>query len=127
MVSDPEGLTPLKRPIPADRHPVAVAPVGVVVPERTMLGAAVVPERHRARLPAEAHLELRRLDMAEQRLQEAVALVLGEADDAHREETVDEQHLLARDGMRAHHRVLGARIDLAAVVVAVAAAVELLA
>src|SRR5262249_25900505 len=91
---------PLIRPVAADRDAVAVAPVRVIVPQRMMLGAAVVPERDRVRLPAKAHAELRRLDVAKQHGEDRIALVAAHADDAGGEEAVHEQAFAAGDRMQ---------------------------
>ena len=42
--------------------------------------------------------------------QDAIALVTRDAEDASGEPFVDVKRLLAGDGVRAHHRMLGARI-----------------
>src|SRR5262245_20064224 len=102
----------------------AVAPVRVIVPQRMMLSAAVIPERDRVRLPAEARAELGRLDVAEQHGEDRIAFVAAHAENAGGEEAIHEQAFPARDRMRAHHRVLGARIFFAAVVNIITAAIE---
>ncbi|TMJ63050.1 MAG: glycogen synthase GlgA [Alphaproteobacteria bacterium] len=53
-----------ERAVALDRDPIAVAALREIVPHRVVLGAAIVPERHRAGLPAEAALEFRRLAMS---------------------------------------------------------------
>src|SRR5262245_8130776 len=103
------------RPVAADRDAVAEASVGVVVPHRAVLGAAVVPEGDRVGLPLEAHRELGRLDVAPEHLQDRIALAFAEADNAGREHPIYEQDLPARDRVGAHDRVLGTRIRLAGI------------
>jgi len=46
-----------ERFVAGDRYPVAIAALRIVVPQRKMLCAAVVPERQRICLPPEAALE----------------------------------------------------------------------
>src|SRR5262249_8045254 len=61
-----ESPTGSKRPVALDRHATARARLRVVVPQRLMLDAAVVPEGHRMRLPAEPALEfLARRELAQ--------------------------------------------------------------
>ena len=116
----------LKRAIALDGHAVAVTYVRVIVERRAVHGAAVVPEGDGVLLPAEAALELGRLAVANQHLQERVALVLSQAFDALGEAAIDEQALSARHRMRAHDGmdgfgeflvgaiVLAARVDMRA-------------
>ena len=80
-------------PFALHRDAVALAPVRPVVPHRPVLGAAVVPERHRVRLPAEAALEQRVLHVLVEPGQDAVALVARDAEDAGGEAAVDVQRL----------------------------------
>ena len=86
-----------------------VAAVRPVVEHGLVLAAAVVPERHRVLLPLEAAVKLRRLDMAEQHLEQRVAFVALELSDLRREAAVDEQQLALGHRMGADHRVLGLR------------------
>src|SRR6185436_6924088 len=92
---------------------------------RMMLGGAVVPEGDRVRPPREAALELRRLAMAVQHLQQSVALVPAQADDVRREVAVDIERLAAGHRMSAHHRVLVAREATLLGLLAEAAAIDL--
>src|SRR5215470_4986051 len=78
-------------PIAFDRHPTAGSRLRVVVPQRLMLEAAVVPEGDRMRLPAEPALEF-----------------LPGAEFA-----VDIECFALGHWMRAHDRVRCPRIDLA--------------
>src|SRR5262245_48724128 len=69
----------LIRLVAADRDAMAVALVGVVVPERVVLGAAVVPERNRVGLPLEAHAQLGRFDVPIEHFEDRVAFALVQA------------------------------------------------
>ncbi len=106
----------IERLVAADRHPMAVTAVWVIVEHRVMLGAAVVPERHRVRLPLEAALEFRRLDVAVEHFQQRIALVAAELGDAQGEATVDVEPLLSGHRMGADDRMLGiGKLDVVAV------------
>src|SRR5215831_17477687 len=59
---DDDGSGAVEGLIPSDRHAMSVPTLRKVVPHGVMLDAAVVPEGDGALLPAEAALELRRLD-----------------------------------------------------------------
>src|SRR5262245_26483851 len=124
---DAEVSGPEERLVAPDRHAVTVAPRRVIVPHRVMLDAAVVPEGDRARLPAEAAVELRRLHVAEQHLEHRLALRARELDDPRGESPIHEQRASPRDGMRADHGMLRPRKHLALVLDPVAAAVHVLA
>lgn len=56
-----------------DLDAVAAANIGVVVENRPMLGATVIPERDRIPAPAEAALKFRRFDVVKQKLQQVLA------------------------------------------------------
>src|SRR3546814_7382121 len=73
--------------------------------DRIVLGAAVVPERHRALLPAEAAGELRLHLVAEQEFQDRRALLLGHALEMRGVGEVHVERLAARLGVGAHRRV----------------------
>jgi Phosphatidylserine decarboxylase len=47
------------RPVALDRHTAAGTDLGVIIPQRHVLNAAIVPERDRVRPPAKPHLEFR--------------------------------------------------------------------
>src|SRR5271156_1854645 len=64
-----------ERFVAGDRYPVAIAALRIVVPQRKMLCAAVVPERQRICLPPEAALEFGFLEVPEQHLQDGVAFL----------------------------------------------------
>jgi AcrB/AcrD/AcrF family len=49
----------LDRPVALDRHTAAGTDLGVVIPQRHVLNAAIVPERDGVGAPAKPHLEFR--------------------------------------------------------------------
>src|SRR5688572_24197331 len=104
-----------------------VALVGVIVPNRTVLHASVVPECDRIGPPLEAHTEFRRLDVPIEHVEDCSALVLLETNNSCREEAVDEETLLPRDRVRPEYGVLGARVDLAAIVGHIPSTIDMLA
>src|SRR5256714_12794299 len=105
------GMTsPLHRPLALYRHAIARARVRPVVPHRAMLRAAIVPERDRVLAPAEAALEQRVLAVLIEIRENRVALVARNADDVRGEAAIDVERLAVRHRMRAHHRMLRARI-----------------
>src|SRR5215471_4602263 len=67
----------LARPVAGEGDAVHDAALALVVVDRVMLGAAIVPERDRADLPAEAAGEFRTLVVREQILQQRCALLFG--------------------------------------------------
>src|SRR5262249_3054387 len=123
----PCSLFPIPHPyslsvgnIPDDRRALHLAHAGPVVLDRVVLRAAVVPERKAVLAPAEAHLVFRNLRLADQVVEE-VARARREIEpathvlrrvivDEVRRVRVDEQDLLSRLGMRAHHRMLDLRM-----------------
>src|SRR5262249_23357228 len=113
--------------VTANGYAMTVALVGVVVPNRTVLHAAVIPKCDRVRPPLEAYAEFRRFDVPIEHLEQGGALVRSETDNPRREETVDEQALLAGDRVRAKNRMFGARIGLAAIIGPVASTINMLA
>src|ERR1043166_96330 len=54
---EPGFVTGSERPVALDRDPTAGARLRIIVPERLMLEASVVPQSGGMRLPAETHLE----------------------------------------------------------------------
>src|SRR6266542_3376733 len=104
-----------------------MTPLGEVIPHGVVLHAPVVPERDGALLPAEAAVELRRLDVAEEELQHGIALRARHLHDARGESAVHEEGLPARYRMRADDRMLRLGEDLVLLLHAVAAAVHVLA
>jgi hypothetical protein len=91
-----------------------------------VLRAAVVPERDRVRLPLEAAMQFRRLDVAVEHLQYRVALLLAQLHDAGGEGAVDEQCLAPGHRMGADQGMLLTRVLLAPVF-GVPSAVDMLA
>lgn len=84
--------------------------VHVVVGDGRVRRHPVVPQRHRALLPLDAHLQVLGVrDVLEQQFQEGVRLFVLEADDPLREPGVDIERLLPGRRVHAHHRVL--RLD----------------
>src|SRR5262249_46588499 len=61
------------RLLPTHRDAMAVAPVGVIVPQRMVLRAAVVPKCNRIRRPFEAHAQLRGLNVPIEHFENRVA------------------------------------------------------
>jgi hypothetical protein len=88
----------------------AVAPVGVVVPQRMVLRAAVVPKRNRVWCPLKAHAQLGRLNVPIEHLQNRVAFALVQTDNMRGEEAIHEQAFPTCLGMRPNNRMLGTRI-----------------
>src|SRR5207247_8310221 len=74
---------PLARPVAGQRDPVHDAPVAVVVVDRVVLRAAVVPERNRADAPRKAAGKFRPDLLLEEKSQQRRALLLGHALEAH--------------------------------------------
>ena len=81
----------------------------VVIPQRMVLRAAIVPKCDRVGLPVEAAVKFRRLDVATQQVEQRIAFELAEPVDPGREIFIDEERLAAGHRMRAHDRVLSAR------------------
>src|SRR4029079_7179406 len=100
------------RPIALDGDAVAGAGVGPVVTHRLVRYAAVDPERDRVLAPAEAALEQRVGHVLVEIVQDAGALVARDAVDIAGEPLVDVERPAPRDGVRAHHRVVGVGIAL---------------
>src|SRR5262249_9060082 len=128
----PQAVLPIHteasvRLVAADGDPVAVALVGAIVPDRTVLQAAGIPECDRIWPPLEAHAKLRRLDVLVQHVENCRTLALLQPYNACREEAVDKQALLARYRVRAEYGVLGTRICLAAVIGRISSAIDMLA
>src|SRR5271163_207322 len=83
----------VKRFIAGDSHPVAIAAVWIVIPQRQVLRASVVPECYRVRSPLKPAVEFGVLDMPEERPQDRIALALLQLDEARRKQAVDEQRV----------------------------------
>ena len=81
-----------------------------IIIDRFVLGAAVVPDGDAVGPPLETAGELRRGDVAEQELQQRVALGAGEPLDMGREQAVDEDDLSAGFRVGANNRVAYRRV-----------------
>src|SRR5262249_38084496 len=117
---------PLHEHLPTHRHAMAVAPVGVIVPQRMVLRAAVIPKCNRVRRPLKAHAQLGGLNVPIEHFEYRVAFALAQTDNFRSEEAIHEQAFPTSLGMRPNNRMLGTRIDLSAIVIAIAAAIMLL-
>src|SRR5262245_51360498 len=105
--TSPATTVALLRLIAFQRDAVHQAAIAVIIVDRIVLGAAIVPERDRARLPMEAAGELRPDLMPEQKIEDRRALLLAHVLEAHRVGDVDVERLAAGLRMGAHRRVLG--------------------
>ena len=94
-----------KRSVAFDRDSVAAAYMRVVVPERMVLDAPVVPEGDRVVFPREADMKLGRTYVIEEELEEGLALLAFQSHDTPREAGIDKQCLTARDRVGTDHRV----------------------
>lgn len=101
--------------------------VGVVIPQRLVHHAAVVPECNRVRLPLEAHAELGRFHMPIEHFENGIALAPPEADNTCGVVSVDEQGFSPRHRMCPNNGVFGPRKYLAAVVDTIAPTHDVLA
>ena len=86
--------------------------MGKIVPERLVLGRAVVPKGNRADLPLEAALELGSRRMLKKALQQVLALLRLQSNDPAGENTVHKKRRTTADRMRSHHRMFRLRIRL---------------
>src|SRR6478672_6772660 len=93
--------SPSYRPVALHGDAMAGAGMRPIVPHRTMLRAAIVPERNRVRLPAEAALEQRVLRMVPQVVQDRRTLIARQADDSLGKTSIYIKRLLAGHRMRA--------------------------
>ena len=101
----------LRALIPENRYAFAVAGVRVVVPDRVVLRAAVVPEGQRIRLPGDPAPQPRGGgDVPVEHVQHGTALGAAQTDDMRREALVDVEDLAARARVPGNHRVLVAGI-----------------
>src|SRR5947209_17928847 len=105
----------------------AVARVEVIVPQRMVLRAAVVPKCNRVRRPLETHAQLGGLKVPRKHFENRVAFALAQTDNMRGEEAIHEQAFPTCLGMRPNNWMLRSRIDSSAIVIAVAAAIMLLA
>src|SRR5262245_26481980 len=115
------------RLLPTHRDAMAIAPVGVIVPQRMVLRAAVVPKCNRIRRPLEAHAQLRGLNVPIEHFENRVAFTLVQADDVRSEEAIHEQTFFTCLGVCPNNWMLSTRIDLSAIVITIAATIMLLA
>src|ERR1700687_107702 len=102
-----QGYLPSDRPVAVDRDAVHHAALPVIVVERVMLDAAIVPERDRIRFPAEAAGEFRPHRMLPQEVQQRPALLDRHVLEADGKVAVDVEAFPAGLGMGANHRVFG--------------------
>src|SRR5438132_9727108 len=109
------GLASIERPVALDSHAMPLPLVRPVVPDREVLRAAIVPERHVVLLPAEPDLVVGAFDVPEKELQQRLTLGRLQSLEARGEDAVHEDSLLPGLGMRADDRMLRAGIDLAGV------------
>ena len=79
----------------------------VIVVDRVVLGAAIVPQRDRAGLPAETAGEFRARRVGEKIAEQRRALLDRHVLEAQRVPAIGVERLAAGLGMRAHHRMLG--------------------
>jgi len=92
-----------------------------------VLCAAVVPKRNRVRLPLEAHTQLGGLHLPIEHFKDRVTFTLAQTDNMRGEEAVHKQAFPASFGTRPNNRMLGTRVNLAAIVITVATAIVFLA
>ncbi|SPP97844.1 protein of unknown function [Bradyrhizobium vignae] len=77
-----------------------------VVIDRVVLGRAVVPNRNVAGPPGPAHRIFRRRDVRLEQLEQLLAVIFRQADEA-LDEIAEHERALAGFGMDTHHRMLG--------------------
>src|SRR5215813_12449346 len=92
-------------PIAFDRHAAAGARLRVIVPQRLVLDAAVVPKGDRVGLPAEPHLEFLAGAELAQKVEDGAALVSRQPVDVGGEVAIDVQRLAFRHRMGANDRM----------------------
>src|SRR6266550_7535796 len=101
------------RPLGAfDKHPVARAHIGPIVPDRIMLGAAIVPECDRMWRPAETHVPVRPRDMVVKEFQHAAAFSRRHFINVTGELAIDEQRLAAAFRVTNDDGVSGDRVNI---------------
>src|SRR5579862_908807 len=103
------------RPVAVDRDAVHDAALAVIIVERVMLHAAIVPERDRAPLPAEAAGEFRLDRVLVEEIQQGPAFLDRHVLEADGEVAVDVEPLASGFGVGAHDRVLGLAVRCLAV------------
>src|SRR4051812_49428245 len=95
-----------ERPVAFDRHPFHHTAARVIVGRRIVLSGAVVPERDGSGLPTQPNLPFGMHRLLAEPVEEPLALVVVEPDDAFGEEGVHEQRLATGLGMRPDDRML---------------------
>src|SRR5580704_15157058 len=106
----------LHRPLALDRHPVHDAALAVIVVDRVVLDAAIVPERDRALFPAEAAGEFGPHRVLPQVVEQRRALLLGHVLEADREGAVDVERFATGLDMSADDRMLDLAVRVLAIV-----------
>src|ERR1700691_6309799 len=107
-----EAKPVLERPLAFDRHAVHDAALAVVVVDRVVLDAAVVPERDRVLFPTEAAGEFGAHGVFVKVVEERCAFLLGHALEAYREAAVDIEAFLAAPRMGADDRMVDLAVGL---------------
>lgn len=95
------------RPVAVDCDAVHYPALAMIIVQRIVLHAAIVPERDRALLPAEAAGEFRPDRVLPEEVQQWPALLDRHVLEADREIAVDVEAFPEGHGMGAHHRMLG--------------------
>src|SRR5438067_5558510 len=101
-----KAISASERPVAVDRDAVHQPALTVIIVERVVLDAAIVPERHRPLLPAEAAGEFRLYRVFPQEIEQRAAFLNRHVLEADGEVAVDVEAFSAGLGMRAHHPVL---------------------
>src|SRR3954470_649970 len=97
----------LSRHITRERDAVHDPAMAVIVVHGIVLGAAIVPQRDRARLSAKAAGEFGPYRVLEQIAYQRRAFLNAHVGEAQRVSAIDVERLAAGLGMRAHDRMLG--------------------
>src|SRR5690242_13058779 len=106
------NLAALNRTVTVDGDAMHDPLLAVVIVDRVMLDAAIVPECDCVRAPSEAAGEFRLCRMAIEEIEQRRALLLGHTGKADREVVIDVKRLAAGLGMGAHDRVLDLSLGL---------------
>src|SRR5258708_39344266 len=93
------------------RHAIAGARLGVIIPDRLMHGATVIPKGDGVRPPTEATLIPFLFAVIEQIIQDGAALARRKFVDLGNILGIQVQTFAPRDGMNPHHRMVGDRKD----------------
>src|SRR5258705_3456568 len=105
MSKDHAGLSRHGRRRPLHLDAVAGAHIRPVIPDRLVVGTAIIPERDRMRAPAEAEHPFVAGAMVIEEFQNAVALLARQLVDMRGEVRVHIDQLLAAHGMARDHRM----------------------